>query len=216
MADEQVINQLKERVAFLETLVMSLVAKNQPSTEAMVTQANTNPANNVQATSTIADETSEEQVPLLMRLPPEIRADILERVLQPAFEGDHYGLTPPSILPVTMHASFTRIPASLHVNQIIRSETTRIYLGLVRTKTVELELDNKRVYDENEALVKHLEDNRGFSPKYWARDDWTLDKKLRAPINKLVDNFKAMAKLDASRRALLGDFSPRCERPHPW
>ena len=66
MAEEKVISQLKERVAFLEGLVMSLVAKNEPRADSTTTQANTDSADNVEAAPTITEETSEEQVPFLI------------------------------------------------------------------------------------------------------------------------------------------------------
>lgn len=211
MAEEKVISQLKERVAFLEGLVMSLVAKNEPRADSTTTQANVGSANNVEAAPTITEEISEEQVPFLMRLPAELRADILERVLQPVFAADNCGLTPPSILPVTMYASFTRVPAILQVNQTIRLEAMNLHLVLIRTKIARLELDNRRIYDENEAVTKYLEDHRGVYTNHWRGD-----KDLRALCSKIVDNFKAMANLDASRRALLGDFKPKREIPPRW
>lgn len=210
MTDGRVVSRLQKRVAFLKGLVMSLVAKNQPSTESTI-QANTNSANNLQAASTITDDTFEEQVPHLMRLSPELRADILERVLQPVFAAGNCGLTLPSTLPVTMYASFTRVPAIFQANQTIRSEAKRLHLNMTRTKIAGLELDNGRIYDENEALTKHLEDHLGVFTNHWRGD-----KDLRALCSKVVDNFKAMAKLDASRRALLGDFKPKRETPPRW
>lgn len=190
---------------------MSLVAKNQPSADSTSPQANTNSANNMQPAPTITEETPEEQVPFLMRLPPELRADILERVLQPVFAADNCGLTPPSTLPVIMHASFTRVPAILQVNQTILSETMELYLKLTRTKIAKLEFDNRRIYDENEALTHYLKSKRGVLTNHWQ-----VDNNLLALCKKIVDNFSAMANLDASRRALLGDFEPKRELSSRW
>lgn len=65
MADEQVISQLKERVAFLEGLVMSLVAKNQPSAESTSKSANADPATNARSATAASDKTSEERIAFL-------------------------------------------------------------------------------------------------------------------------------------------------------
>jgi hypothetical protein len=72
MADEQVIGQLKERVAFLETPVMTLLAKNNPSLNSTATQANGNPTKNVQPVSATTVDAPEDELPYLIRLPTEL------------------------------------------------------------------------------------------------------------------------------------------------
>jgi hypothetical protein len=110
-----------------------------------------------------------------------------------------------------MYASFTRVPAILQVNQTIRSETMELYLNLTRTKIAKLEFDNRRIYDENEALTHYLKSKRGVLTNHWQ-----VDNNLLALCKKIVDNFSAMANLDASRRALLGDFEPKRELSSRW
>lgn len=197
MADEKVISQLKERVAFLEGLVMSLVAKNGPSANPAVAQANTNSVNYVQPVPATIDKTSEErvaflkklvmslvaknepsadpvatrvnnsladnvqtessvtngvfeqQVPGLMRLPPELRLTILELVPYPVFADSPYGLISPLPFPVTIHTNKTRFPAVLHVNHIMRVESMKFYLDRAQKMIVDLEFQNKRIYQEH-------------------------------------------------------------------
>jgi hypothetical protein len=148
MADEQVISQLKERVAFLEGLVMSLVAKNQPSADTTATPANSNPTNNVQLASAATINTPEADLPYLMRLPTELRMDILERVLHPIFARCPYGLISRLPLPVTTYTNKTRFPAVLHVSQSMRTESLTVYLTLAQTKLADLERENKKLYAE--------------------------------------------------------------------
>ena len=213
MADEKVISQLQERVAFLEGLVMSLVAKNQPSAESTTTQANTHPANNVQAASTITGETSEEQAPFLMRLPAELRADILERVLQPVFAADPYGLTPPLALPVTIYTSKTRLPATLEINQVMRIEGMELYLNMARTKIAELETENKSLYQAYENLKTQLERTTGI---WGVGGAGPLNGNLQAMSNDIIRNFTAMTDLDASCKALQGAFKHKKALPPRW
>lgn len=137
MAEQEVIGQLKERVEFLGKLVMSLVANNDPthpSPNPVTTQASINTANGVQAVSATTDESLEEEVPYLMRLAPEIRMDILERVIQPTFAAEPYGLVPPPLLPVTTYTAVQKFAAVLQVNQTIRAESMTLYLELARAK----------------------------------------------------------------------------------
>ena len=214
MADEQAISQLQERVAFLEGLVMSLVAKNQPSADSTTIQANTDWANNVQAAPTITEETSEEQVPHLMRLPAELRADILERVLQPVFAADPYGLTPPLPLPVTIYTSKTRLPAVLQVNQVMRIEGMKLYLNMARTKIAELETANKSLYQAYENLKTQLERTTGI---WGVGGAGPLNGNLQAMSNDIIRNFTAMTDLDASCKALQeGSFKHKKALPPRW
>lgn len=152
MADEQVINQLKERIAILETLVMSLLAENESSANPAAAQANANTANNVQTELATTAKAASGKVPYLLKLPPELRNDILERILQPAFAAEPYGLIPPPLLRLTMYASPTRLPAILQVNQAMRIESMSLFLGLARGKIAELETDNEKICPEYEAL----------------------------------------------------------------
>lgn len=192
---------------------MSLVAKNQPGADSTTTQANTNSANNVQAAPTITEENSEEQVPFLMRLPAELRADILERVLHQIFAADPYGLTPPLSLPVTIYTSKTRLPAILQVNQVMRIEGMKSYLNMAQTKIAELETENKSLYQAYENLKTHLQRTTG---PWGIGGAGALDGNLQAMSNAIIRNFTAMTDLDASCKALRGAFKHKKALPPRW
>lgn len=191
----------EEWTAFLEGLVMSLVAKNEPAADSTATQANTNPANDPQAASTITNETSEEEIPCLMRLPPEIRIDILKRVLQPVFEAKPYGLTPPLPAPVTIYTGKSRFPAVLHVNQTLRAESMRLYLGLAQTKTVKLESKNKKLYDEYNEHKKNPT-SRPVNTGFYMRSSSSFE----IVRDKIKYNYKSLTAMDATCKALQGTF----------
>ena len=81
MADEQVIDQLKQRVDFLEALVISLVAKfNRVPTRRLLSQ----PATRDMARKTyqpLPTRRRRVNASLLMKLPRELRMYILQKVL---------------------------------------------------------------------------------------------------------------------------------------
>jgi hypothetical protein len=208
MADEQVISQLKERVAFLEGLVMSLVAKNESTANPAAAQANTNPATNAQTGPATAAEAPPGEVPFLMKLPPELRTNILERVFQPAFAAAPYGLITPPLLPVTMYTSLTRLPAVLQVNQAMRAESVALFHGLARSKIAELEIENKQIYPEYETLKKEHEAANDFS--------WPSTAGLAELRDKVTDNFVAMREVDSVCKALEGTYECKVILPPRW
>ena len=218
MADEQVINQLKERVAFLEALVMSLVVKNEssatplavqadnnPSADQAATQANPHPAAEVQTGPATAARPPSGEVPYFMKLPPELRADILERVLKPAFATEPYGLIPPPQLPVTMYSSLTRLPAVLQVNQTVRAEGVALFFGLAQRRIAELETENKKTYPEYEALKQELEAQGVL--------EWSWNDTLSELGEKVTNNFAAMRELVQSCKALEGVYERKQALP---
>jgi hypothetical protein len=212
MADEQVIRQLKERVAFLDTLVMTLVAKNEPSNSLVATHANVKPRTSVPSAPATTDEGPKGEVPYLMKLPPEIRMDIIERVTHPTFAAEPYGLNAPPRLPVTIYTSLTsltRFPAVLQVDRIMRTESMTVYLSLARSKIVDLEIANKNRYDEYEDLRKDLEGKNTL----YGDDGWGFNAKLQALGGDVVRNYAAMRELDSSCKALQGIFE--CKQPLP-
>ena len=221
MADEQVINQLKERVAFLEALVMSLVVKNEssatplavqadnnPSADQAATQANPHPAAEVQTGPATAARPPSGEVPYFMKLPPELRADILERVLKPAFATEPYGLIPPPQLPVTMYSSLTRLPAVLQVNQTVRAEGVALFFGLAQRRIAELETENKKTYPEYEALKQELEAQGVL--------EWSWNDTLSELGEKVTNNFAAMRELVQSCKALEGVYERKQALPSRW
>jgi hypothetical protein len=247
MADDQVISQLKERVAFLEALVMSLVAKNEPSLISTATQANTDSAKDVQHSSATIDKTSEQRIafleglvmslvtknepsanpvatqakdnpakdvqpvsattihapqgelPYLMRLPIELRMDILERVLHPVFADSPYGLIPPLPFLVTMRTSKTRFPAALHVSHTMRGESMKIYVDQAQKMIADLETENKQSYQEHLAYRKLNPTARSIgSPLYGLE-------------SKILQNFNIIKSLVSVCNATKGAF----ERTEP-
>lgn len=187
---------------------MSLVAKNGLSDSPAATQADPDPATNAQTGPATAAQAPSGEVPYLMKLPPELRTDILERVLQPAFAAEPYSLVPPPELPVTMYASLTRLPAVLQVNQTIRIERTALFIGMARSKIAELEAENRKIYPEHQALRKELE----------AKDDlgWSWNVDLRALGDKVMNNFTAMRDTDSCCRALERTYEPKHALPPCW
>lgn len=208
MADKQKIKHLQERVDRLEELVNSLAAKNASAASTEATKPTTSTANSMQSVSAAADE---KPVPYLMELPPELRTDILGRVLLQVFAADPYGLTPPLSLPVTMYTSRTRLPAILHVNQVMRTESIRLYLNIAQTKIADLEIENKRLYQAHENLKNHLERTSGV----WGRGG-ALDANLQAMSNSIIYNFTAMTDVDAACKALQGTFEHKKALPPRW
>lgn len=218
MADEQVVRQLKERVAFLEALVMSLVARNEsspnpaaaqanakPNADQVVTQASTDPAINVQTGPATTVGPSPGEVPYLMKLPPNLRADILERVLQPLFAAEPHGLTPRLPMHVTRYTSRTRFPAVLQVNQILRTESMRLYLGLAQTIMADLESENKKLYNEHKAELEPT--NRLFDP---LSPSYSYSPRRLSPSEAaretIARNFKSTTAVELTCNALLGSF----------
>jgi len=249
MADEQVIGQLKERVAFLEGLVMALVAKNEPSVESTAFRANNNSANNVQLALAASDKTSEDRVAfleklvmslvakndssanpvasqadgltvnnvqsasantdttsevdasLLMKLPPELRIDILERVLHLNIATKPYGLTPALSLLRNTYTSKTRVPAVLHVNRAMRNESVSIFLSLARARIVTLDIETKKVREEHQVLAKSIRSRYPLVFCAWEASDLTHKK--------IAKNYKVMADLESSCSVLEGHFERR-------
>jgi hypothetical protein len=198
-----------ERVTFLEGLVMSLVAKNQPSAEPAATQSNNNPANNVQSAPATIDQMPESEVSYLMRLPPVIRTDILERVLQPVFAAEPYGLIPALPVPVTRYTNKTRFPAVLHVNQIMRTESMRLYLGLAQTSMVDLESKNKELFNEHKTELDSTSGHNG--PSYAPASPIYLSSvsPSEAARDNILRNFKSVTAMDSTCTFLRGTFESK-------
>jgi len=250
MADEQVIGQLKERVAFLEGLVMALVAKNEPSVESTAFRANNNSTNNVQLALAASDKTSEDRVAfleklvmslvakndssanpvasqadglmannaqsasadttdtttevdasLLMKLPPELRIDILERVLCLDIANKPYGLTPALPLPRNTYTSKTRVPASFHVNKTLRTESVSVFLSLARARIDILDIETKKLQAKHQVLATALRSRLpGRFRPYESREP---------TYKQIAKNYKAMADLESSCRVLGEHFERR-------
>lgn len=188
MAEAQKIKQLEERVAILETLVMSCVAKNESSAATPTPRATIDGMLSPAATTV---KTSEKDVSHLMNLPSELRTDILKRVLQPVVASEDYGLTPPLEVPLSIYTSRTRVPAVLHTNQVMRAESTRIFLGLARARIARLDLKTKEIKEKYQAA---LAARRGTG--------YNMRLTLMPMRENLVLKYETMAELDSSCRVL--------------
>lgn len=135
MADQEVISQMQARIDHLEELVAELTNKiaKQAVTMTAVDAVSGSQSTSVD-TSTIADDESS----MLMKLPTELRSDIVERVMLPVFDARPYG-----------RSKSYKFPAVLHVNRTIRAESIRVNLDLTRTKIADCKRENKNLCERH-------------------------------------------------------------------
>jgi hypothetical protein len=202
MADEQKVKQLQDRIDHDEELVISPVPDKQSVNESLTTTTATKTCidtiNDLQSASATTSNASEELFPHLMRLPPELRLDILERFLQPAFAARPYGLTLWPLASATTYAIRRRYPAVLRVNQIIRAESIRVFLNMAQASMLKLEIKIEDLRRKLEALQNDgLPFNRMPACKEWLSMENMGDEIMRVQ--------GSMAKLDSTCRVLGGE-----------
>ena len=137
-------------------------------------------------------------IPCASSSAPELRLDILERVLQPIFAAEPFGLIPQSPLSVTTYAKKTRYPAVLQVNQIIRAESIRVFLKLARAENAELDIEKKHLQEREKHLIEVI-------ASYSGPDDYKrrVLSSLRGCITMIVAD---MAGLESACRVIGHDL----------
>lgn len=157
----------------LEETAMELTSNSDPMNRQAVLVAATDTTTGNAPTSVTASTITKEEKSPLMRLPAEIRWDILERVLQSVFDTRPYGFSTPELpadndymsrhnfpgrfyLNTDPHIE-TKLLAVLHLNRTIRNESIELFLDLALSKHIEIELENDKLHEEYQVAQDMME-----------------------------------------------------------
>lgn len=182
-AKEGQISQMQTPTDRLEETAMELTRNSEPIDHQAAFVAATDTATDSLSTSAATSTVTNDETSPLMKLPAELRLDILERVLQSVFDARPYGLgTPelpadtrymrgddlrgrfylkrtnqaPCLWPYHMVRVETKLPAVLQLNRTIRNESIQLFLGLAHSKHLEIELENDKLNEEHQAAQRAM------------------------------------------------------------
>lgn len=177
------ISQMQTPTNRLEEAAMELESNSERIDHQSAFVAATEIATDSLPKSIVASTVIKYETSPLMKLPAELRLDILERVLQSVFDARPYGLSTPELpadtqywsrydLPGRSYLKCTcqaaclhpdhmvrvepKLPAVLQLNRTIRNESIQLFFGLARSKRLEVELENRRLHEEYQAAKRAM------------------------------------------------------------